>query len=283
VKSVILGAKGQLGRDLIQVFGEAGETHGFDLPELDVAEPGAVLSVLCDLRPDVVVNAAAYTNVEGAEEHEADAYRGNEAGAREAAAAAADLSIQSVLISTDFVFDGEKREPYEPDDPTEPLSVYGQSKLAGEVAARHADPKILILRTAWLYGPGGNSFPEKILAAAQTRPKLKVVSDEVGSPTHTWDLAEATHAAVVRKLTGTHHAVNTGSCSRDEFAREILKLAGSDTPVESCSSDEFPTKARRPAYSVLSVASLEAGTGYRMRPWREALAHYIARRSAVPA
>lgn len=279
MRTAILGAKGQLGRDLMQVFGKTGEVEGFDLPELDVAEPGAVAAALELFRPEFIVNAAAFTNVEGAEDDPEGAYHGNETGARRAAEAARDLGAHLILISTDFVFDGKKREPYLPDDPAGSLSVYGQSKRAGEMATLNVLPQAAILRTAWLYGPGGNNFPEKIIAAAQSRPELTVVSDEIGSPTHTWDLAEAVHAAARVNLSGIHHAVNRGQCTRDEFAREILRLAGLNVPVKPCGSDAFPTKAARPKYSVLSVDSFEKATGHTMRDWQPALEHYIARRA----
>lgn len=278
MRTLILGSKGQLGRDLMKVFSEEGETVGYDLPEVDISNKDAVRAVVTEAQADLIVNAAAYTDVEGAEDDEQSAFLANEQGAANVAGAAADLDVPIVFISTDFVFDGSKSTPYEPEDACNPESVYGRSKLAGEVAVRDTAPKHFIVRTAWLYGPGGNNFPEKIIAAARKNPSLKVVHDEIGSPTHTWDLALAIRALAETGAYGTYHAVNKGACARDEFARTILELAGAKTPVKPCSSDQFPTRAKRPAYSVLSTARLERVARHRIRPWREALEHYVQRR-----
>jgi len=275
----VFGSRGQLGRELMSLFEESGDdTAGGDLPELDIAEPRQVEAALSAFRPDVVLNAAAYTDVEGAEDDAPGAFRGNETGARVVAQAAAAIGAPVVFYSTDYVFRGDGTRPYEPGDPLEPLSVYGKSKAAGETAVREANPRHFIVRTAWLYGPGGNHFVEKILRAASARPELRVVEDEVGSPTHTRDLAKATRALVATDACGEYHAVNAGACSRFEYARAILELAGVDIPVHPCTGDEFPTKAPRPVYSVLSNAKLEQATGHVMPHWRDGLAAYMARR-----
>ena len=278
MRTLIFGCKGQLGRDLLTVFGERGGVAGHDLPEVDIANREHVTQAVESFNPEFIVNSAAYTNVEGAEDDEENAFLANEHGARMVAEAAEDRSIPIVYISTDFVFDGTKRTPYEPTDEANPASVYGRSKRAGEIAVQHATQSYFIVRTAWLYGPGGNNFPEKIIAAARKNPSLKVVHDEVGSPTHTWDLALAVRALSETSAYGVYHAVNTGSCARDEFARAILSAVGIDTPVEACSADEFPSKAARPAYSVLSTSDLERAAGHTMRDWQSALDHYAQRR-----
>jgi len=280
MKVLIFGAKGQLGRDLQIVYGKTDAVRGLDLPELDIGDRDAVQSAVKEFNPDLVVNAAAYTNVEKAEEDEAAAFRVNETGAANVADAAATVGAPVVYYSTDYVFGGSKTSPYEPDDPIAPIGVYARSKAAGEEATRSVAPGHFVVRTAWLYGPGGDNFVEKILRAAASRPSLKVVADEVGSPTHTLDLAEATQALTQTRAYGTYHCVNAGSCSRFDFARAILDLAGVDIPVASCLSDEFPTKAERPLYSVLSVRTLEEVTGYCMRDWRSALKTYMTRREA---
>jgi dTDP-4-dehydrorhamnose reductase len=278
MRILVFGYKGQLGRDLIAVFGRDGETVGYDLPELDITDPGAVNAAVSGFKPDVVVNAAAYTDVEGAEDHRALAFAVNETGARHVAGAAARAGAAILYYGTDFVFDGATQTPYEPDDAPAPLSVYGESKWAGERATIAANPRHFIVRTAWLYGPGGNNFVEKILRAAASRPELKVVEDEVGSPTYTRDLAEISCALCTTAAYGTYHAVNAGACSRFEFARAILSLAGTTTRVRPCTRQEFPTKAQRPLYSVLSNAKIEAVTGRTMRPWEDALQDYLRRR-----
>ena len=279
MRTLIFGANGQLGRDCVVHFRNAGEIHAIGHREGDITSPETIEKVMGEFRPDIVVNAAAYTNVDGAEDDESTAFVVNETGARNVAEAAAKHGAAVLHFSTDYVFDGTKRTPYEPDDPVAPVGVYARSKLAGEIAVRVANPRHFILRTAWLYGPGGNNFVEKILRAAASRPALRVVDDEVGSPTQTYDLAEAAVALVRTDAYGTYHGANRGSCSRFEFARTIIDAAGLETPVEPCASSEFPTKAERPLYSVLSAAKLEAATGYVFRAWQNALTHYFTRRT----
>lgn len=281
MRTLIFGAKGQLGKDLLHVFHAQGEVQGFDLPETDIADEVAVQPIIERFAPDLIVNAAAYTNVDAAEDDLEAAFLANEVGARNLAELSAYRDIPIVYFSTDYVFAGTKRTPYEENDPIAPIGVYGKSKAAGEAAVRKANPRHYILRTAWLYGPGGNNFVEKVLRAAKDKPALKVVSDEIGSPTHTLDLAEATCAAVRSEQYGTYHAVNAGACSRFEYAKEILRLAGLTTPVAACTASEFPSKAQRPAYSVLSTRKLRDATGHTMRSWQEALRNYMQRRNNI--
>lgn len=280
MRTLIFGSQGQLGRDLMAVFHRECAVAGYDLPDVDIADEVALQPVVEAFGPNLIINAAAYTDVEAAEEDLPGAFLANETGARNLAEIAAYHQIPILYFSTDYVFDGSKKAPYVPADPIAPLGVYGKSKAAGEHATMTANPRHFILRTAWLYGPGGNNFVEKILSAAESRPELKVVEDEVGSPTHTWDLAEAALALAKTHHYGVYHAVNAGACSRYEFARAFLDMAGSKTPVQPCGASEFPTKADRPAYSVLDTASLTEASGYTMRPWRDALAHYMERRNS---
>lgn len=278
MRVLIIGDKGQLGRDLMRVFEADHEVHGCDLPEVDITESEAVRRIVEETEPQWIILSAAYTDVEGAEDHRDEAFRVNEGGTRIVAQAAADAQAALVYYSTDFVFDGTKTDPYEVDDVVNPQSVYGASKLGGERAVQEIIPAHFIIRTAWLYGPGGNNFVEKIINAAKTRDSLKVVEEEVGSPTHTEDVALATKALLATSEFGTYHAVNAGKCSRFQFARRILALAGDDTPVAPCASSEFPTKAERPAYSVLSTRKLEQVCNYKPPSWDTALQRYMARR-----
>ena len=278
METAIFGSKGQLGRDLALVFSGSGEVYGGDLPEVDIADEKRVAAFLDNREPAVVINAAAFTDVEGAEDREEEAFRANAVGARVIARAAYAKGVPVVYFSTDYVFGSGKTTPYVPEDVPAPIGVYARSKLAGETATRDENPQHLIVRTAWLYGPGGTNFVEKVLRAARTRRTLKGVTDEVGSPTHTWDLAQATLALFRAGARGTFHAVNAGACSRYEWAKTILELAGLDVPVVPCASSEFPTKATRPLYSVLSSEKLERATDYTMRNWKEALRHYMERR-----
>ncbi len=278
MRTLIFGAKGQLGRDLLTVFGAVGAVRGHDLPEVDITDEAVLQPTVEAFGPDLIINAAAYTDVESAEDNLQQAFLTNETGARYVADLAAYHRVPVVYYGTDYVFDGTSDRPYREDDPAVPLGAYGKSKAAGEAATRKSNPFHFIIRTAWLYGPGGNNFVEKILRAAASRPELKVVEEEVGSPTHTLDLAEATLALARTKHYGTYHAVNTGQCSRYAFAREILNIAEVNVEVRPCDASAYPTKAPRPKYSVLDTAKLTEATGYRMRPWRKALLDYMQRR-----
>ena len=281
MRTLIFGARGQLGRDLLRVFHAEGEVQGYDLPEADISDEVALQPMVERFAPDLIVNAAAYTNVDGAEDDLEAAFLANEVGARNLADLAAYRQIPIVHYSTDYVFDGTKRTPYEEDDPIAPLGVYGKTKAAGEAAVRKANARHFIVRTAWLYGPGGNNFVEKVLRAAKEKPALKIVTDETGSPTHTLDLAEATRALAHTEHFGVYHVVNTDHCSRFDYAKEILRLAGLTTPIAPCTADEFPAKAMRPRYSVLSTRKLREATGHVMRPWQDALRDYLRRRETA--
>lgn len=281
MRVLIFGAGGQLGRELLRVFRQDCDVIGLTRAQVNIVEGEAVGLAVRDARPDLVLNAAAYTDVEKAEDNEREAFHVNANGAQRIAEASARLEVPVVYFSTDFVFDGGKQEPYAPTDAPAPRSVYARSKLCGEENTRWHNPQSFVIRTAWLYGPGGNNFVEKILRAAQTQPSLRVVSDEIGSPTYTRDLAEATRALVNTKQYGIYHAVNAGACSRYEFAREILRQAGLNTAVEPCSSAEYPMKATRPAYSVLSNEKLESASGFKMPAWQDGLSRYMKHREVA--
>lgn len=280
MRALILGAGGQLGRDLSGAFRRAGEVRAYTRAEVDVTDPDQLYHVVEQFPPDLILNAAAFTNVDAAEDDLEAAFLANEGGARHVAEVAAYRGVPVVYFSTDYVFGNAKESPYEVDDPLAPLGVYGRSKAAGEAAVRKLCPQHFIVRTAWLYGPGGNNFVEKILRAAQTRPKLRVVEDEIGSPTYTRDLAEAAFYLARSRHYGTYHVVNGGSCSRYEQARAIVQLAELNVELEPCKASEFPSKAERPRYSVLSTSAYERATGHVMRHWRDALMDYMQQREA---
>ena len=279
--NILVIGLGQLGKDLLRVMQRSHEIIGIDFPDIDITSPISIDRLLEKHRPDLVINAAAYTDVEAAESNSDDAYAVNEFGAGNVARATASRSIPILFYSTDFVFDGFQQSPYSPHDATNPLSVYGASKLAGEAATIESNPDHYILRTAWLYGPGGNNFIEKVIAWAQANDSIKVVTDESGSPTHTWDLAEISELLIESGAFGLYHAVNAGICSRYALAQAIVDKAGLTVELNKCSSDEFPTKAQRPAYSVLDSTSLESACGANMRSWQDALDHYLSRREAL--
>lgn len=280
MKILVVGL-GQLGKDLVRVLEPSHSVVGKDVPDIDIRSAESVQMVLDEHAPDLVMNAAAFTDVEGAEDNESGAYAVNASGAGLLAKATAALGIPIVLYSTDFVFDGKKGSDYVEGDATGPLSVYGASKLAGEIATAEANPKHFILRTAWLYGPGGNNFIEKIIGWAQQNDSLRVVTDEVGSPTHTWDVAEATERLIETGRYGVYHVVNQGVCSRFELAQAIVEILDLEVGLNECLSSEFPTKAERPEYSVLDCCALADVIGQPMPEWRSTLGKYLERRSTM--
>ncbi|MDR3685364.1 MAG: dTDP-4-dehydrorhamnose reductase [Coriobacteriia bacterium] len=279
---LIAGASGMLGTALQRVLRE--RAVRFVAPaegEFDITDMAAVKSVvigfaksLRDGETGVIVNAAAYTNVERAEEEPELALLVNERGAVNLARAAHEAGLGFVHVSTDFVFDGLKEGAYAEDDEPHPLSVYGETKLAGEDSVAAENPDALIVRTAWVFGPAGANFPVKILEAARTRPELKVVTDEVGSPTYTIDLAQGILGLVDAGASGIFHLAGSGSCSRFEMATEILRIAGLDTQIEPVTSDEFPTVAARPMNSVLDCTKASA-LGVSMPDWHDSLARFL--------
>lgn len=257
-------------------FSAPDEAH---LDITDVRQVEASLGEFVRTVPDggrgVVVNAAAYTNVERAEEDAEKAYLVNETGARLLARAAREAGLGFVHVSTDFVFDGEKSGPYVETDEPNPLSVYGASKLAGEFAVAEENPQALVVRTVWVFGPRGANFPTKILQVARERGRVTVVTDEVGSPTYTPDLATGILGLVAAGATGLFHLAGSGTCSRYEMAVETLRLAGlGEVPVDPVTSDTFPTKAARPRNSVLDCSKARR-LGVEMPPWTDALARFL--------
>jgi len=273
VRILVTGAGGMLGSDVMRV---AGDPVGFTRAELDIADRGAVEAAVRDVRPDAVINCAAYTNVDGAETDEATATLVNGDGAGNVASAAAASGAFVVHPSTDYVFDGSKREPYLESDPIGPRSAYGRSKLAGEEAVAAAGPRHAIARTSWLFGVAGKNFVQTMLGLSGD---LKVVDDQVGCPTYTGHLAEALLGLASGEVSGVVHVAGAGSCSWYEFAAEIFRQAErDDVELRPCTTEEFPRPAPRPAYSVLASERAEAP---RLPDWREGLRSYLAERALV--
>jgi dTDP-4-dehydrorhamnose reductase len=247
-----------LGREVARLSGGVALAHG----ELDVTDRAGVREAIGP--DDLVINCAAWTDVDGAEEHEEEATRVNGEAARHLAEAAGTV----VYVSTDYVFDGHKREPYVESDPVAPLSAYGRSKLAGERATAEASSRHFVVRSSWLFGPGGGNFVETMLRAG---PEVSAVDDQVGCPTFTGHLAVELLRLAGTEDWGVHHMAASGSCSRFEFAREIFARAGVEARVRPAGTDEFPRPAARPAYSVLG-----SERGHRLPDWREGLDAYLA-------
>lgn len=283
---MITGAQGMLGKEMVARLGREHEVVGVDLGDFDVTDGPATASAIARARPDLVCHCAAYTDVDGCERDPRRAFRVNALGTWNVAAAVAAIGATMLYISTDFVFDGQKREPYTEYDTPRPLGVYGASKLAGERHVRELVARHFIVRTAWLYAPHGRNFVLTILRKArelcaaapqEETPALRVVGDQVGSPTYARDLADAVARHIVdSRLYGTYHITNAGACSWAEFAAEALRLARIPARVEPISSQEWPSPTRRPAYSVLRRLSLEMQGRDDMRPWQEALAEVVA-------
>ena len=246
-----------LGQDVVR----AASAVGFTRAELDVTDAASVREAIGP--DDLVINCAAWTDVDGAEEHEDDALRINGDGARNVAEAAGAV----VYVSSDYVFDGTKREPYVESDPVNPLSAYGRSKLAGERATAESNPRHFVARSSWLFGPGGKNFVETMLSLG---PEVRVVDDQVGCPTFTGHLADALVRLAATEDYGMHHVAASGACSWFEFAREIFARAGSDTRAEPVTTADFPRPAPRPANS-----ALESERGNRLPTWQEGLDAYL--------
>ncbi|MHC4504593.1 MAG: dTDP-4-dehydrorhamnose reductase [Planctomycetota bacterium] len=274
----VIGCKGMLGRALGEELVRR-ETKPLllDLPAFDMAEPSSVRWLFADIRPNVVVNAAAYTDVDGAESDPEAAERTNVTGPRLLAEAAAECEAMLVQVSTDYVFDGTKRGPYTEKDQPSPQGVYARTKFDGEKAVRRSGAKHLVVRTAWLYAPWGRNFVLTILAKAKEGASLRVVDDQRGSPTYAPDLARAILDLVAADAEGTVNAVNSGPATWFDLAAEAVKLAGLDVPITRVTTDEFPRPAPRPANSVLSTARFEKLVGRPLRAWREALAECVSR------
>ncbi len=274
----VTGSKGQLGRALERVARPDGhEFIGCDLPELDLTDAAAVRRAVADGRPDAIVNCAAFTAVDAAEANEADAMAVNGTAVGTIASAADEAGAVLVQISTDYVFDGTAERPYREDDPVHPQSAYGRSKLAGEIAARRARHH-LIVRTAWLFGEGHN-FVEAIRRQVEAgATSLRVVADQRGCPTYALDLAGAIVGLLEAGATGVVHAVNSGSTTWFDFAREIVRLLGSEAEVLPISTTDARRPAPRPACSLLETSRLRELLGSDLPPWQDALERYLASR-----
>jgi dTDP-4-dehydrorhamnose reductase len=245
-----------------------------DVEDIDIRELSSVQKVLLTLKPRLVINAAAYTDVDGCESNQELAMEVNGEGVAHLAMICKEIGATLVQISTDYVFDGSKGSPYQEDDPTGPLSVYGESKLAGEMNARFC-PEHLIIRTQWLYGLHGKNFVETMLRLATEKKELAVVDDQVGSPTWTVDLGLAIKALIDKGCRGTYHAANGGFCSWNEFARAIFAEAGIEMTVKPMSTGDLGRPAPRPLYSTLDCGKLARDAGFQPQPWQEALKHYL--------
>ena len=288
MKVLVTGANGQLGAELCQALGDFQVTP-LTHQDIEISDMNSVREAFSEHKPEIVINTAAYVRVDDCESNQDEAFLVNALGARNVAVAAQQIEAKLIHISTDYIFSGEGKPgntPYTEFDMPLPFSVYGKSKLAGEDFVRHLCQKHFIFRTSALFGVAGSSgkggnFVETILRLAQEREELRVVNDQVFSPTYAKDLAQKITQLITTEYYGTFHITNGGSCSWYEFAREIMNLARLKAPLIPITSNEHPQKARRPSFSVLDNYHLRLLGIDGMRPWQEALRDYMIQRGHV--
>ncbi len=273
MRVTVFGSSGLLGQALVRELKNE-QLTALSSADADLREPARVQEVIRAARPEWIILAAAYTDVDGCESNRDLAFAVNCEGAVNVAQAAREAGSRLMFLSTDYVFDGSKGSPYDAGDARNPINVYGESKARAEEQLLEILPDVCIVRTSWLFGPGGKCFPATILKMAASSPEIPVVNDQCGCPTFTLDLASIL-AQLCRKSTrGIVHATNSGNCTWCDFATEIVRMAGLSAVVRPVSSTEFPRPARRPAYSVLSPVTLEA-SGIRMQKWQDALRRHL--------
>lgn len=275
MRILVTGANGQLGQDIVKRLGQKYEVHGLTRDQLDVTDEAQCLQIIMDLHPDVIIHSAAYTAVDLAETDEEMAFLVNAEGTKYLALAAERVGAIFVYVSTDYVFDGTATKAYQEDDITNPQSVYGKSKLAGEIHVKAITSKHFIVRTSWVYGVYGHNFVKTMLNLAKTRDSLKVVNDQFGSPTYTVDLAIFLEQLVQTELYGVYHASNSGVCTWYDFARAIFEESGVTINVEPCTTEEFPRPAPRPRNSALEHGAIRSNCFEDLRAWREGLRAFL--------
>ncbi|HWR58352.1 MAG TPA: dTDP-4-dehydrorhamnose reductase [Thermodesulfovibrionales bacterium] len=280
MKILVTGAGGMLASDLVSVLNQNHEVIPSSENDLNITVRDDVHRVVHSVSPDIVINCAAYTLVDKAEEERDKAFLVNGIGVQNIALACRDKGIPLCHISTDYVFDGTKKGAYTPFDNTNPINVYGESKLAGEKYVEWVMNKFYIVRTSWLYGRAGNNFVATILRLAKEQSEIRVVSDQMGSPTHTVSLSSAIERIIATGAYGIYHFTDEtgGGISWYDFAKEIVRVSGLKTRVIPITTAEFPRPARRPANSVLDTSVFSLVTGHEIKDWKEALREYLSTR-----
>ncbi len=275
-KIIVTGCNGQLGRAVNLEFQNNGEIEfvNTDVGELDITDIDKVMELVRQVKPYAIINCAAHTGVDACEDEWDKAYKINAIGPRNLSIAASETGAKMIHVSTDYVFNGRADRPYKEFDKTDPQGAYGVTKLAGENMVRDFADRYFILRTAWLYGDGKN-FVKTMLRLSENNDKVRVVGDQVGSPTSARELAAAIAQLIFTENYGIFHATCEGSCSWAQFAEEIFKKAGKKTVVETITTEEFGAKAPRPAYSILENYMLKLTTDYRFADWHDALDEYM--------
>ena len=273
---VVFGSGGQLGTDVVSVLSDLGyDVSGFTHSEVDIVDFDSVLKAVKDIKPEAVVNAAAYTDVDGCESSRDLAFKVNAIGARNVAVASSMVGAKVVHISTDYVFGVERHFPYTEFDTPNPINTYGASKLSGEIFVREQNRRFFILRTAWLYGIHGKNFLKTMISLAKKGGVLRVVNDQWGSPTWSMDVAFQLEKLLHTHYYGVYHCTSQGECTWFDFASEIFNLVGLDVEVVPVGSEEFPRPAKRPGWSVLDNYMLKLHGLDIMPHWKDALSSFI--------
>jgi dTDP-4-dehydrorhamnose reductase len=288
-KVLVIAANGMLGREVVaQLTRRTPHVVQTAWPDvrpnqqlLDITDASTVKQVVAEWRPAVIYNCAAYTDVDGAEAHEDLATAVNGAGVRNLAMAAREYGSLLVHVSTDYVFDGKARAPYQPDDLPAPTTAYGRSKLAGELAISSVGGSGLIVRTSWLFGPGGKNFVDTIVSLARQKPELKIVNDQIGSPTYVPDLARCLIDLAALQTRGLYHFCNGPPCSWFDLAAQAVQLTHLPCRVTPCTTREFPRPAPRPEYSVLDCRNTFSRLEWTARPWSLALQDHLRRSELI--
>ncbi|WP_409303481.1 dTDP-4-dehydrorhamnose reductase [Peribacillus sp. SCS-155] len=277
VRIIITGAKGQLGTELLSMLKNESDVEviGLGREELDITSYNQVKKKMLEIMPDIIIHAAAYTNVDMAEEDSDKAFLVNGIGTRNLAKVSSKIKAKFVYISTDYVFSGSNNEPIEELEAPSPLSVYGQTKLAGEYYVKKNLETFFIVRTSWIYGRYGKNFVKSMLELSEEKGRITVVDDQIGSPTYTVDLAQCIMRLIFTEKYGVYHVTNSGSCSWYEFAKAIFEEANIEVDLVPCKTEEFPRKAPRPCYSVLNDTMLRKNGFPKMRNWRDALKNFL--------
>ncbi|MBQ6806664.1 MAG: dTDP-4-dehydrorhamnose reductase [Lachnospiraceae bacterium] len=275
-KIIVTGCNGQLGRAVNKLYAGNNEYEfvNTDVGELDITNIDQVMALAREVKPYAIINCAAHTAVDACETEEDKAFRINAIGPRNLSIAATETGAKMIHISTDYVFDGKGTRPYKEFDPVGPQGVYGETKLAGENFVKDFADKYFIIRTAWLYGDGKN-FAKTMLRLAETNDQVRVVRDQVGSPTSAEELAKAIAYLLPTENYGLFHGTCEGDCSWAEFAQEIFRLAGKSTVVDAITTEEYGAAAARPAYSILENYMLKMTTDFMFADWHDAIAKYI--------
>lgn len=276
MKILVTGVKGQLGYDVMKVLKARNiECLGTDLADFDITDAEAVSKFITDYHPDAVIHCSAYTAVDKAEDNAELCRKVNVEGPRNIAKACKEIGAKMLYLSTDYVFPGVGEAPYEVDDQKGPQSVYGSTKLGGEEAVKELLDRYFIVRISWVFGKNGSNFVKTMLRLGKEHDEVRVVDDQIGSPTYTADLAPLLCNMIVTEKYGTYHATNEGYCSWAEFASEIFRQAGYQTKVNFIPSSAYPAKAKRPFNSRMSKRSLDEAGFHRLPAWQDALSRYL--------